>query len=147
MDDIYYMNVALKEAKKAFKKNEIPIGAILVKNNRIVAKGYNLKETKNNPLKHAEMIVIEKGCKKLKNWRLNDCTLYVTMCPCPMCASAINQARISKVVYGTIPEYTNKKIVYEILNDNNYGNTVEVVENVLYDECTDIIRKFFKKKR
>ena len=147
MNDIDYMKIALKEAEKAFKKNEIPIGAIIVKNNKIIAKGYNLKERKKNPTRHAEIIAIEKACKKIKNWRLNDCTLYVTMCPCPMCASAINQSRISKVVYGTKPEYADISIINKIFNDNNYGNSVEVVENVLNEECTELIQQFFQKKR
>ena len=147
MNDIYYMNLALKEAIKAYKHGEIPVGAIIVKNNKIIAKGYNLKEKHHNAVHHAEIVAITKASKKIKNWRLNDCIMYVTMLPCPMCASAINQSRIKKVVYGTIPNNINKKEIYEILSGNEYGIPVEIVENVLKDECGMLIRKFFEKKR
>ena len=147
MNDEYYMNLAIKEAKKALNKNEVPIGAVLVKNNQIIAKGHNLKETHNSAISHAEIICIEKASKKLDNWRLNDCILYVTMFPCPMCASAINQSRISKIVYGTMPDYANYELINKILNDNKYGNNVELIESDLKNECTDLLQKFFSKKR
>lgn len=146
-DDIYFMELAIKEAEKAFAKGEIPIGAVIVKNNRVIAKGYNLKETKHCATKHAEIIVIEKACKKLKNWRLIDCTIYITMFPCPMCASAINQARIKKIVYGTKPDYINANIVKEIVNDKNYGASVDIEESVLKSECTKLLKSFFIEKR
>ena len=146
-NDIYYMKLALKEAKKAFIKGEIPIGAIIVKNNEVISKGYNLKESKNNVIKHAEIVAIEKACAKLKNWRLNDCILYVTMFPCPMCASAINQARISKVICGTTPEYVDKEIIYKILQNKNYGLPVEIAENIIKDTCAKLLKDFFIKKR
>ena len=147
MNDIYYMNAALKEAMKAYKRGEVPIWAIVVKNNKIIAKGYNLKEKRHNATAHAEIIAINKASKKLKNWRLNDCTLYVTMMPCYMCASAINQSRISKIVFGTIPNNVEKENIYRILKGNEYGVPVEIVENILNDECSALIRKFFEKKR
>lgn len=146
-DDIYFMNLALKEAKKAYKKGEIPIGAVIVKNGEVVAKSHNLKESKCVVTKHAEIIAIEKACTKLKNWRLIDCIIYVTMFPCPMCASAINQARISKIVYGTIPNYIDKTIVDKILNDKNYGLPVEIVGNVCEENCKKILKDFFVEKR
>ena len=111
MNDIYFMKEALKEAKKAYKCGEVPIGAVIVKNDKIIARSYNLKETKNTATRHAEIIAIDKASKKLNNWRLVDCTIYITMFPCPMCASAINQARISKVVYGTVPEYADYDMI------------------------------------
>ena len=147
MNDIYYMEEALKEANKAYKKGEIPVGAVIVKNNKIIARGYNLKEKKYNATYHAEMIAIKKASKKLKNWRLLDCTMYVTMLPCPMCASAINQSRISKIVYGTIPNSVDIDNIYNILKGNEYGIPVEIVENVLNNKCSEIIKKFFNKKR
>ncbi len=147
MNDIYYMNIALKEAIKAYKRGEVPIGAIIVKNDKVIAKGHNLKEKRHNATAHAEIIVINKASRKLKNWRLNDCTLYVTMMPCYMCASAINQSRISKVVFGTIPNNVEKEKTCMILKGNEYGVPVEIVENVLNDECSALIRKFFEKKR
>lgn len=146
-NDEYYMKEALKEAQKAFNKGEIPIGAVIVKNNKIIARAHNLKETKNNATKHAEILVIEKVSKKINNWRLLDCTIYVTMFPCPMCASAINQSRISKIVYGTIPEYADKDIVNSILSDKYYGAPVEIVGNLLEKKCAELLRKFFIKKR
>ena len=146
-NDIKYMKLALKEAERAYKKSEIPIGAVIIKNDKVIAKAHNLKESKKQCTKHAEIIAIEKASKKLNNWRLLDCTMYVTMFPCPMCASAINQARISKLVYGTVPEYVNKNLTDTILNDKNYGLPVEIVDNILSDECLKLIQKFFVKKR
>ena len=147
MDDIYFMKEALKEANKAYKKNEIPVGAVIVKNNKIIGRGYNLKEKKHSAIRHAEIIAIESASKKNKNWRLIDCTMYVTMLPCPMCASAINQSRISKVVYGTVPNDKNIENIYKILNSKEYGTPVEIVENVLTDKCYKLIKQFFDKKR
>lgn len=147
MNNIYYMKEALKEAKKAYNAGEVPIGSIIVLNDKIIARAHNLKEKKNCATKHAEIIAVEKATKKINNWRLNDAIIYITMFPCPMCASAIQQSRISKIVCGTIPEYANKQLVYDILNDNKYGIPVEIVENVLSDECSDLIKKFFSKKR
>ena len=146
-NDLFYMNEALKEANKAYNKGEVPIGAVIVKKDKIISRAYNLKETKNNACKHAELIAIEKASKKLKNWRLLDCTIYVTMFPCPMCASAINQSRISKIVYGTIPKYADQQVIKSILNDKSYGNPVEIVEKVLEKDCTQLLKKFFVKKR
>lgn len=147
MNDEYYMNIAYKEALKASNKDEIPVGAIIVKDNKIIARAHNERESKMNVLKHAEITVIDKACKKISNWRLLGCTIYVTMLPCPMCASAINQSRISKVVYGTIPDNVNYSLIEEILNDKKYGQPVEIVGNVLKDECSKIIKDFFQKKR
>ena len=147
MNNKLYMDIALKEAKKAYNKGEIPVGTVIVKDNKIIAKAHNLKENKKNPTCHAEILAITKATKKLKNWRLLDCTIFVTMIPCPMCASAINQSRISKVVYGTAPEYANCKQVEEILKDNKYGNPV-ILEKYLNDsECTELLKNFFQKKR
>ena len=146
-DDIYFMKKTLNEAIKAYKKGEIPVGAIVVKNNKIIGRGYNLKEKTHSAINHAEIIAIKKASKKIKNWRLIDCTIYVTMLPCPMCASAINQSRISKIVYGTVPNGINKSDTYKILNYKEYGLPVKIVENVLEKECSDLIKKFFNKNR
>ena len=147
MNDIDYMKVALREANKAFKKNEIPIGCVIVKNDKIIARSHNMKEIKVSCTKHAEIIAIEKASKSVNNWRLLDTTIYVTMLPCPMCASAINQARISRLVYGTMPEYADVELINRILNDNKYGNPVEIIGNVLELECKELLQKFFSKKR
>jgi len=95
-----YMKIAINEAKKAYKKGDIPVGAVIVKNNKIISKSYNKKEKNNCPIDHAEILVIKKACKKLKTWHLDGCTLYVTMEPCLMCAGALIQSRIEKIVYG-----------------------------------------------
>ena len=133
-----YMQLALKEAKKALKKNEVPVGAVIVKNNKVISKAYNQKEKTNNVTKHAEIIAISKACNKTKNWRLDDCEIYVTMEPCMMCCGAIEQSRIKKIIYGT--------------KNNNYGYTnnlknIQIVANVCEKDCTNIIKNFFKKKR
>ena len=146
-NDIFYMKEALKEAKIAFDCGEVPIGVVIVKNGDIISRAHNLKESTQLCTQHAEIIAIEEASKILNNWRLIDCTIYITMFPCPMCASAINQARISKIVYGSIPEYANKKLIMDILNDKNYGLPVEIVENVMNFECTELLKKFFSKKR
>ena len=135
--DQKYMEIALKEAYKALKHNEVPVGAIIVKDGKIIAKAYNKREKTNDVTKHAEMIAISKACKKLKNWRLEDCTMYVTMEPCMMCCGAIEQSRISKIVYGT--------------RNENFGNIEKInVKNIFQEceeECKKIVCDFFKNKR
>ena len=140
-----YMELALKEAKKAYKKNEVPVGCIIVKNNKILAKTHNLKENKQSSLYHAELIAIKKVSKKLKKWRLVDCEIYVTMQPCPMCASAIKQSRIKKIYYGT--ENKNNSISNKILNENDINEKIDIIPGVLEDECKEIVQKFFENQR
>ena len=141
------MKLALAEAEKAYIKGEIPIGAIIVQNDKIIARGHNLKENSCCAVKNAEIIAIEKACAKLKNWRLIGCTMYVTMFPCPMCASAINQSRLSNIYYGTIPEYAEKEVVEKILSDKNYGLPVNLCGSVLNDDCGKLLKQFFAEKR
>ncbi|MBR6691002.1 MAG: nucleoside deaminase [Bacilli bacterium] len=134
----YYMNIAIKEAKKAYKYEEVPVGALIVKNNKIIAKAFNKKEKTKNVTKHAEIIAISKACKKLKNWRLEDCTIYVTMEPCMMCSGAIEQSRIKKIVYG--------------VKNENYGSTdqlknIEIISQVCEKKCRELVQSFFKKRR
>ncbi|MBQ2947001.1 MAG: nucleoside deaminase [Bacilli bacterium] len=134
----FYMNIAIKEAKKAYKYEEVPVGAVIVKNNKVISKAYNKKEKTRNVTKHAEIIAISKACKKLKNWRLDDCEIYVTMEPCMMCSSAIEQSRIKKIVYG--------------VKNENYGSTkllknVEIISQISEKECKNLIQSFFKKRR
>lgn len=133
----YYMKEALKLAMKAFDEDEIPVGAIVVKNNKIIGCGYNQKEKTNNPLKHAELIAIEEACKTIGDWRLNDCEIYVTLEPCQMCMGAIFETRINKIVYGI----SKNERMFNIKNDINiYGGILE-------KECLEILQKFFKNKR
>ena len=146
-NDIYFMNQALKEAYKAYSIDEVPIGTVIVKDGKIIARGYNKKLKTNDVTDHAEIVAIKKACKKLNNWRLNGCIIYITMFPCPMCASAINQSRIKKIVYGTTPNTFNRDIVDSILIDKNYGLPVEISGGILENECASLIQKFFSEKR
>lgn len=138
-----YMNIALIEAKKAYKKNEVPIGCIIVKNNKIISKAYNKKEKTNVVTKHAEIIAIEKACKKLKTWHLNDCILYTTVEPCLMCTGAIIQSRMKKVVYAT----ENEK--YGSLNKivKASKSKLEIEKNILAEKSISLLQNFFNKKR
>ena len=143
-----FMKEALKEAKKAYEKLEIPIGAIIVKDNKIIARGYNLKEEKQSSIKHAEIIAIEKASKKLKNWRLNDCEMYVTLEPCSMCAGAIINSRIKKVYIGALDERAGacgSKL--NLLQDYEFDTKVEIENGILEEDCREILQKFFKALR
>ena len=147
-DKEYFMKEALKEAKKAYKKLEVPVGVVIVKDNNIISRAYNKKEEKNNPTQHAEIIAIEKACKKLKNWRLNGCQMYVTLEPCPMCAGAIVNSRIEKVYIGTKDEKTGacgSKL--NLLQEYNFDTQVEIEIGLLQDECKNILKDFFKELR
>ena len=137
MNDVYYMNLALKEAKKAYRKGEIPVGAIIVENNVVIAKGHNLRDSKKNVLKHAEMIAIEKANKKKKDWRLNECIIYITLEPCNMCKGAIEQARIKKVIYGVKSK-----------TEHNMEVLISKIENeTLTNECALLLNECFKSIR
>ena len=147
-DNEYYMKLALKEARKAYKHNEVPVGAIIVSNDKIIAKGNNQRENSGDVTKHAELIAIRKASKKKKDWRLNACTMYVTLFPCPMCASAIIQSRISKLVIGTSTmDLKNKEIVNLIFLDSIKNKKIILEENVLENECSDILKSFFQMQR
>jgi len=147
-DKEYFMKEALREAKKAYKKLEVPVGVVIVKNGKIIAKAYNQKEEKNSPIKHAEILAIEKACKKLGNWRLNDCEMYVTLEPCPMCAGAIVNARFKKIYIGAMQQKTGacgSKI--NIIEQYKTEVKVEVEFNILQEECLNILQDFFKELR
>lgn len=137
---------ALKEAKKALAKNEIPIGAIICNNEgKIIARGHNLRETTHNAIAHAEVVAIQKACQKLKNWRLSDLTLYVTIEPCPMCAGAIFMSRLKRLVYGSTDWRAGAcESVFNIVSNPWLNHQVEVRAGVLEDECADILKDFFK---
>ena len=142
--DEKYMIEALKEAKKAYKKKEVPIGAIIVRNDKIIARAYNRKEKSQIAIQHAEILAIIKACKKMKNWRLLDCTLYVTVEPCMMCCGAIIQSRIKKIVYGTKNDnFGSVESVDSLLNKYN----IEIKNGILEEKCKKIITEFFNKKR
>ena len=145
MDD-KFMNYALKEAQKAYNKMDVPVGCVIVYNGKIIARGYNKREKDQNVIKHAEIEAIDKACKALKSWRLNDCTIYTTLFPCPMCASAIQQSRISKLVYLND---TNNKVLNDIslniLFNENLNHRVKIdkisLENSIIDDFFEKIRK------
>lgn len=139
------MKQALKEAQKAYNKLEVPVGAVIVKNGKIIARGYNQKETKYDTTKHAEIIAIQKASKKLKSWRLLDCEMYVTLEPCSMCAGAIINSRIKKVYIGTMDEKTGAAgSRLNLFKDYKFNHNVEVETGILKDECEGILKDFFK---
>ncbi len=143
-----FMKEALKEAKKAYDKDEIPVGAVIVKDNKIIARAHNLKEGKNNAICHAEILAIQKACKKLGSWRLLDCEMYVTLEPCSMCAGALINSRIKKIYIGTNDEKTGacgSKL--NLLKDFKFNHNVEIEQYILKDECEKILKDFFKNLR
>lgn len=149
MDEkIKFMKEALKEAQKSYKKEEIPVGAIIVKDGKIIARGHNLKETKTDPTKHAEIIAIQKACKKLQTWRLTRCTMYVTLEPCSMCAGSLIQSRLDKVVIGTMDEKTGAcGSVLNLLADYKFNHIVQIETGIMQEECKKILQQFFKELR
>ena len=144
----YFMKQALKEAEKAYKKLEVPVGAIIVKDGKIIARGYNQKETKTDTTKHAEIIAIQKASKKLQSWRLIDCEMYVTLEPCSMCAGALINARIRKLYIGTLEEKTGAcGSVLNLFEDYKFNHKVEVEKGIMQKECEEILKNFFKDLR
>ena len=147
-NDEKFMRRALKLAAIASKIDEVPVGCVIVKDNKVIATGYNKREIDNNPLGHAETIAIKKAAKKLGDWQLVDCDLYVTIEPCLMCAGAIIQSRINKVVYGA-PDLKGGAFgsSINVLEASNINHRPEIVSGVLADECAKIIKGYFKSKR
>ena len=144
----YYMKQALKEAEKAYKKLEVPVGAIIVKDGKIIARAYNQKEEKKDTTKHAEILAIQKASKKLQAWRLLDCEMYITLEPCSMCAGAIINSRIKKVYIGTMDEKTGAAgSVFNLFNDYTFNHKVEIETGILKEDCENILKKFFKELR
>lgn len=142
------MKEAIKEAKKAAEKLEVPVGCVIVKDGKIIARAHNQKETKTDTTKHAEIIAIQKASKKLEAWRLLDCEMYVTLEPCSMCAGAMIQARIKKVYIGAMDEKTGAcGSVLNLLQDYPFNHKIEVETEVEKEECEKVIKDFFKKLR
>ena len=143
-----FMQEALKEAKKAYEKLEVPIGCVIVKDGKIIARGHNEKETKFDTTKHAEIVAIQKASKKLKSWRLLDCEMYVTLEPCSMCAGAIINSRIKKIYIGTCDEKTGAVgSVLNLLEDYTFNHKVEVEKGICKEECETILKNFFRELR
>lgn len=148
MTDQEYMKIALQEAAKAYEEREIPIGAVLVSGDNIIAKAHNYREQGLDATAHAELMVIQDACKKLGRWRLSDCTLYVTIEPCPMCAGAIVNSRIKRVVYGSDdPKGGAVESLFNVLSHPKLNHQPEVVSGVCQEECSQIMKDFFKMRR
>ena len=143
-----YMKAAIREAKKAAAINEVPIGCIIVHQDKVIARGYNRRIVDKNVLSHAEIIAIRKACKKMGDWILEDCTMYVTLEPCPMCAGAIVQARIPKVIMGCRnPKAGCAGSVLDILHQSGLNHQVETETGILEEECSKLLKNFFKTLR
>ena len=143
-----FMKQALKEAKKAYEKLEVPVVAVIVKDGKIIAKAHNLKETKTDTTKHAEILAIQKASKKLESWRLLDCEMYITLEPCSMCAGAIINSRIKKIYIGALDEKTGAAgSVLNLFEDYKFNHKVEVEKGVMQEECENILKDFFKMLR
>ena len=143
-----FMREALKEAGKAFNKAEVPIGAVIVKDGKVIARGHNLREVRNQACAHAEILAIEKACKKLKAWRLENCDMYVTLEPCAMCAGAILNARIKNLYIGAMePKFGAVGSKLNLFKDFVFNHTVNVETSILEDDCVQVIQDFFRKLR
>ncbi len=142
-----YIKLALKEAQKALFKDEVPIGCVIVKDDKVIARGYNLRESKKDVTKHAEIVAIEKACKKLNSWRLVDCEIYVTLEPCPMCAGAIYQARIKRLIFGADDPKGGAVGGNFNLYEQKLNHYPEIIKGILKEECSSLISNYFKKKR
>lgn len=142
------MKLALKEAEDAFKEGEVPVGAILVINDKVISQAHNTKEAEFDPTAHAEIIALQKGAEKIKNWRLNNASLYVTKEPCIMCAGAMVNARLGRLVYGCKDIKGGAvQSLYQILSDNRLNHQVNVISGVMEDECAELLKRFFQNRR
>ena len=147
MNHSKYMKMALEQAREGADMGEVPIGAVIVKDGKVIAKAHNLREKLNIATGHAEIIAIEMANKKLKSWRLDSCTLYVTIEPCPMCAGAIIQSRIKKVVYGAKDKKSGSHESITNLFELPFNHKVEIENGILKEECGEILTNFFKNMR
>ncbi len=146
--DEQYMQLAIEEAKKAQAIGEVPIGAIIVYENEVIASGYNTRETSQKTLSHAELIAIQQANERIGSWRLEDCTLYVTLEPCPMCAGAIVQSRIKRVVYGAAdPKAGCAGTLMNLLTEDRFNHQVDVTKGILELKCSSMLRNFFRRLR
>jgi tRNA(adenine34) deaminase len=146
--DNYYMELALKEAKKAAEIGEVPIGAVLVKDEKILARAHNLREVEQRAIAHAELLAIDEACKKTGAWRLEGTTLYVTLEPCPMCAGAIVLSRVNRVVYGAAdPKGGCAGTLMNLLQEDRFNHQCEVIPGVKEEACREILSTFFKNLR
>lgn len=145
--DIKFMRRAIQCAQKAAERGEVPVGAVVVKDGKIISTGYNKREQKKNALMHAELIAIDRACKKLGAWRLEECDLYVTLEPCPMCAGAVANARIKKVYFGAYDQKMGAMNSVIDLSQYNFNHHFEAEGGILKEECAFLLSDFFKKLR
>jgi len=142
------MKMALAEAEKGFKKDEVPVGAVIVADGEVIARAHNLRESLVDPTAHAEILALKKAGKKLGSWRLNKATLYTTLEPCPMCAGAVVHSRVKELIYGADdPRAGACGSIMNIISSGHLNHKVKVVSGVLKKECSDILKRFFKKLR
>ncbi|HEY9576502.1 MAG TPA: tRNA adenosine(34) deaminase TadA [Pseudobacillus sp.] len=147
-NDKFYMQLAIEQAKKAESLGEVPIGAVIVLDGEVIASAYNLRETTQNAITHAELLAIEKACQKIGSWRLEEAELYVTLEPCPMCSGAIILSRIERVIYGAKdPKAGCAGTLMNLLEDSRFNHQSEVVSGVLEEECGKMLSDFFRKLR
>ena len=148
MTDEAYMKLAIREAKKARAIGEVPIGCIIVYEDKIIARGYNKRVAKKSVLAHAEILAIKNACKKIGDWRLEGCTMYITLEPCPMCAGAIIQARIPRVVIGSLnPKAGCAGSVLDMMHVDGFNHQVDVTTGVCDEECSEMMKGFFRELR
>ena len=139
-----FMKIALQEARKARAKEEVPIGAVIVKNERVLARAHNLKESRQLPAAHAEMLAVKTAAQKLKSWRLEGCTMYVTLEPCIMCAGALLQARMEKLVFGAEdPKSGAVKSLYNLLEDERLNHQVKIISGIYAEQSSRMLKNFF----
>ncbi|WP_069999710.1 tRNA adenosine(34) deaminase TadA [Cellulosilyticum sp. I15G10I2] len=147
-EDLLFMQEALLEARKAYELDETPIGAVVVYQGKIIGRGYNRRNTEKNALAHAEMIAINEACSVIGDWRLEECTMYITLEPCPMCAGAIVQARVQRVVFGTrSPKAGCAGSVINILQMSELNHQCEIIEDVCKEDCSMLIKNYFRQMR
>ena len=147
-EDEKFMKEAIKQAKKAYKIDEVPIGCVIVNDGKIIARGYNRRNTDKNTLSHAELIAIKKASKILGDWRLEDCTMYVTLEPCQMCSGAIVQSRLKKVVIGCMNQKAGcAGSILNLLEMDEFNHKVEVIRGIKEEECSTMLTNFFKELR
>ena len=146
--DVKYMKKALKEAQNAYALNEVPIGAVIVYEERIIGRGYNRRNTDKSTLAHAEILAIKEAMAYIGDWRLEETIMYITLEPCPMCAGAIVQARIPRVVIGAMnPKAGSAGSVVNLLNEPKFNHQVDIEYDVCHEECKNLLQKFFKELR
>jgi len=147
-DDRRFMDIALEEARKAFDEDEVPVGAVVVFEGRVVGRGHNQKESSGDPTAHAEVLAIRRAAQALGRWRLSGCTLYATLEPCPMCVGAMISARLDRLVFGCTDDKAGAAVtLYDLARDTRMNHQLEVASGVRADEAARLLKDFFRKKR